>query len=76
VANERVGGAARGIHVERSLATRWPAPHAVLCWPAGDGQIAQVAFTFAHLLEDKRTLWLLWHEDTSSYERVQMPRVG
>jgi hypothetical protein len=42
----------------------------------GDGRIAQAAFTFAHPLEDDGYLWLLWDEDTSSYERVQMPPVG
>jgi hypothetical protein len=42
----------------------------------GDGRIAQAAFTFAHPLEDNRYIWLLWDEDTSTYERVQMPPVG
>jgi len=42
----------------------------------GDGRIAQAIFTFTHPLEDERYLWLLWNEETSSYERVQMPRVG
>ena len=42
----------------------------------GDGRIAQAAFTFAHPLEDNRYVWLLWDEDTSTYERVQMPPVG
>jgi hypothetical protein len=42
----------------------------------GDGRIARAAFTFAHPLEDDGYLWLLWDEDTSSYERVQMPPVG
>jgi hypothetical protein len=42
----------------------------------GDGRIARAAFTFAHPLEDDGYLWLLWNEDTSSYERVQMPPVG
>jgi len=41
-----------------------------------DGRIAQAAFTFAHPLEDNRYVWLLWDEDTSTYERVQMPPVG
>jgi hypothetical protein len=41
-----------------------------------DGRIAQAAFTFAYPLEDKRYVWLLWDEDTSTYERVQMPPVG
>jgi hypothetical protein len=42
----------------------------------GDGRIAQAAFTFAQPLEDSRYVWLLWDEDTSTYERVQMPPVG
>jgi hypothetical protein len=42
----------------------------------GDGRIAQAAFTFAHPLDDNRYVWLLWDEDTSTYERVQMPAVG
>ena len=42
----------------------------------GDGRIAQATFTFAHPLEDDRYVWLLWDEDTSTYERVQMPPVG
>jgi hypothetical protein len=42
----------------------------------GDGRIAQAAFTFAYPLEDDRYVWLLWDEDTSTYERVQMPPVG
>jgi hypothetical protein len=41
-----------------------------------DGRIAQATFTFAHPLEDNRYVWLLWDEDTSTYERVQMPPVG
>jgi len=41
-----------------------------------DGRIAQAAFTFAHPLEDNRYGWLLWDEDTSTYERVQMPPAG
>jgi len=41
-----------------------------------DGRIAQAAFTFAHPLDDSRYVWLLWDEDTSTYERVQMPPVG
>jgi hypothetical protein len=41
-----------------------------------DGRIAQAAFTFAHPLEDDRYVWLLWDEDTSTYERVQMPAAG
>lgn len=42
----------------------------------GDGQIAQAAFTFAQQLGDNRYVWLLWNEDTLTYERVQMPSVG
>jgi hypothetical protein len=41
----------------------------------GDGRIAQAAFTFAYPLEDKRYVWLLWDQDTSTYERVRMPSV-
>jgi hypothetical protein len=41
-----------------------------------DGRIAQAAFTFAYPLEGSRYVWLLWHEATSTYERVQMPSVG
>jgi hypothetical protein len=41
-----------------------------------DGRIAQAKFTFAHPLDDSRYVWLLWGEDTSTYERVQMPPVG
>jgi hypothetical protein len=41
-----------------------------------DRRIAQAAFTFAHPLEGNRYVWLLWDEDTSTYERVQMPSVG
>jgi len=42
----------------------------------GDGRIAQAVFTFAQQLEDNRYVWLLWDEDTLTYERVQMPSVG
>jgi hypothetical protein len=42
----------------------------------GDGRIAQAAFTFARSLDDKRYVWLLWDETTSTYERVHMPPVG
>ncbi|MBN1316951.1 MAG: glycosyltransferase family 39 protein [Anaerolineales bacterium] len=42
----------------------------------GDGRIAQAAFTFAHPLEDGRYVWLLWDEDSSGYQRVEMPAVG
>ena len=41
-----------------------------------DGRIAQAVFTFAKRLEDDRYVWLLWEEDTSTYDRVQMPPVG
>jgi hypothetical protein len=41
-----------------------------------DGRIAQAAFTFTHPLDDKRYVWLLWDEGTSTYGRVQMPPVG
>jgi len=43
---------------------------------AGDGRIAQAAFTFAHPLEDARYVWLLWDAATSTYQRVAMPPVG
>jgi hypothetical protein len=42
----------------------------------GDGRIAQVAFTFAHPLEEQQYVWLLWDKATSTYDRVQMPPVG
>ncbi len=42
----------------------------------GDGRIARAAFTFDHPLEDSGYVWLLWNEDTSTYQRVQMPPVG
>ena len=42
----------------------------------GDGRIAQAAFTFAYPPEDDRYVWLLWDEDTSTYESVEMPPVG
>jgi hypothetical protein len=42
----------------------------------GDGRIAQAAFKFAHPLDDSRYVWLLWHDATSAYERVQMPPIG
>ena len=41
-----------------------------------DGRIAQAAFTFVHPLDDRRYVWLHWDEETSAYERVQMPPVG
>ena len=41
-----------------------------------DGRIAQAVFTFAHSMEDKRYVWLLWNDETSSYERTRMPAVG
>jgi hypothetical protein len=41
-----------------------------------DGRIAQAAFTFAHPLEDDRYVWLLWDNDTSTYESVQIPPIG
>lgn len=41
-----------------------------------DGRIAQARFTFAHPLEDDLYVWLLWEEDTSTYERAQMPPIG
>ena len=41
-----------------------------------DGRIEQAKFTFAHPLEDNRYVWLHWDEDTSTYERAQMPPVG
>ena len=42
----------------------------------GDGRIAQATFTFAHPLEDKRYVWLLWDTDSLTYARVQIPPVG
>jgi hypothetical protein len=41
-----------------------------------DGRIAQAIFTFTDPPEDDRYVWLLWNQDTSSYERVRMPPVG
>ena len=41
-----------------------------------DGRVAQAALTFAQQLEDNRYVWLLWDEDTLTYERVQMPPIG
>jgi hypothetical protein len=40
-----------------------------------DGRIAQASFHFDHPLEDSRYVWLLWNEDTSTYQRVSMPSV-
>lgn len=41
-----------------------------------DERIAQAVFKFDHPLEENRYVWLLWNDETSSYERTRMPAVG
>jgi len=41
-----------------------------------DGRIAQAVFTFERPLDVDQYIWLLWNDETSSYEKTQMPEVG